>query len=203
MYIFDYDSTFSEMLRRCAGCILLGGLWLVCCVLVVTAGAGSAAVYYAVEKHIIRQEETLIGCFWQGFRESFGTATLTLLPLLAAGWLLSWDTYYFYRLLLQGSTFGMLCVAAALALVLLLLTATWAFAYIARFRDGVWAVLKNAFLLMLTHPLVNLKILFVWLTVLLCALFKPVLLILLPGFGCWLVCRSTEKVFARLIERKM
>lgn len=83
--MFQYDSAFSTLVRRVFGCLLLGVLWLVCCLPVVTVGAASCGLYYAVQKHIIREEGELFGCYWHAFKENFRTATLTWLVFLAVG----------------------------------------------------------------------------------------------------------------------
>lgn len=200
MHLFDYDSGFSLLLRRAASCLLLGCLWLVCCIPVVTIGAGSAALYYAVEKAVIREEGHVFSGFWHGFRESFKTATCVWLVLLALGLFLGWDFRFFFQMLRGGSTEGMLCVVVGIMLAALALTAVYALSYAARFRDKVGRVLKNALLLMLVHPLVNLKLAVIGLVLALTALTYPPLVLVLPGFLCWLICLSMEKIFRRVSE---
>lgn len=198
MHLFDYDSGFSQLVRRVAGCLLLGILWLVCCIPVVTFGAGSSALYYAVEKYIIREEDHLLSSFWRGFRASFGTATQAWLIVLALGLFLGWDFYFFFQMLRGGNTEGMLCIVIGIMLILLCLVAVYTFSYIARFQDGIGRVLKNSLLLTLAHPLVNLKLIVIGLILVATVLIYPVLLVLLPGFLCWMICLSMEKIFQRI-----
>lgn len=200
MHLFDYDSGFSLLIRRAAGCLLLGCLWLVCCIPIITFGAGSAALYYAVEKAVIREEGHLFSCFWRSFQESFKTATCAWLAALALGLFLGWDFYFFFQMLRRGNPEGMLCVVVGIMLVLLALTVVYAFSYIARFQDKVGRVLKNSLLLMLAHPLVNLKLVVIGAILALTALIYPPLVLLLPGFLCWLICLSMEKIFRRISE---
>lgn len=198
MRLFDYDSGFSALFRRVTGCVLLGFLWLAGFLLVVPAGAASAAIYYTVEKHIIREEGNLFSCFWDSFRENFRTATLLWIIFLGVGLFLGWDFYFFFQLLRIGNAEGILCVVIGILFVLLLLLAVYAFSYTARFHDTTGRVLKNSLLLMLSHPLVNLKIALLGLLLLLTALAKPAVVLLLPGFFCWMICLSMEKIFTRI-----
>lgn len=198
MRLFDYDSGFSRLFRQVCACILLGLLWLVCCILIVPLGAGSAALYYTVEKNIIREEGHPLSVFWESFKENFKTATGVWLVLLALGLFLGWDFYIFYQMLQYDNPEGVLCVVIGILLALLLLTAVYAFSYIARFRDSMGRVLKNSFLLMLSHPLVNLKLVVVGLVIVLTLLIYPPLLLLEPGFLCWTIVQSMEKVFRRV-----
>lgn len=200
MHLFDYDSRFSLLIRRAAGCLLLGCLWLVCCIPVVTFGAGSSALYYALEKTVIREEGHLFSCFWRGFRESFKTSTCVWLVILVVGLFLCWDFYFFFQMLRGGNPEGMLCIVIGIMLALLALTAVYAFSYIARFQDRARRVLKNSLLLMLAHPLVNLKLAVIGVILALTVLIYPPLVVLLPGFLCWLICLSMEKIFRRISE---
>lgn len=198
MGLFDYDSTLSVLLRRLAGCFALGATWLICCLPVVTAGAASAALYATVEKHIIREEENLLIFFFRNFRENFKNGTLLWLVFLGLGLFLCWDLYFFLQMFRNGSPEGILWIVIAAMLLLQALTMVYAFSYTARFEDRVGRILKNSVLLMLTHPLVNLKLLVIFAVIALVLLTEPLLLVALPGFFCWTICTSMEKIFQRI-----
>lgn len=193
--MFQYDSGFSTLVRRVFGCLLLGVLWLVCCLPVVTVGAASCGLYYAVQKHIIKEEGELFGCYWQAFRENFRTATLSWLLLLAVGAFLGWDLAYFWQMMRAGSHKGVLGAFIFILLLLWALGVMYVFPYITRFEGSVKETLKNAFRLMLRHPPVNCKILVIYLIWVLSLLVKPIYVLALPGFCCWLLALSMEKVF--------
>lgn len=193
--MFQYDSGFSTLVRRVFGCLLLGVLWLVCCLPVVTVGTASCGLYYAVQKHIIREEGELFGCYWHAFKENFRPATLTWLVFLAVGAFLGWDLWYFWQLLLAGSQEGVLGAFILILLILLTLAVMYVFPYLTRFDDGPKQAIKNSFYLMLRHPLVNVKIFVIYLIWVLSLLVRPVYVLALPGFCCWLLALSMEKVF--------
>lgn len=201
MHIFDYDSGLSVLLRKCVGCVALGLLWLICMILVIPGGAGSAALYDGVNRHIIKEEGNLFPTFWDSFRENFKAATTVWLVVLGLGAFLCWDFYYFWQLAQAGDALGLLWIVTLLTIALLLLTAVYALSYTTRFEDKPLRILKNAFILALSHPLVNLKLIFIGLLLILTGMLQPMLLLLLPGFACWMICQSMEKLFQRLIEK--
>lgn len=197
--MFRYDSGLSQLLRKVYACLLINGLWLLCCLPVVTAGAATAGMCYAVEKYVLREESYPIAAFFKAFRRDFGQATLCWLLFLAAGAFLCWDFSYFWGLLEDGNAEGTLCVVIAVLLVLLVLTAVYAFFYLSRFEDRLGRVLKNALLLMLPHPLVNLRILALCVLLALCLVYQPYFLLFLPVVSCWLICLSMDKLFGKIV----
>lgn len=69
------------------------------------------------------------------------------------------------------------------------------FPYLTHFEDGPKQAIQNSFRLMLRHPLVNVKIFVIYLIWVLSLLVRPVYVLALPGFCCWLLALSMEKVF--------
>lgn len=201
MNLFQYESTFSTMVRKLLVCVLLSALWVVSCLPVVTAGAASLSLYDTARRYFLHEEGYPLRDYWSCFRREWKRSTLAWLPLLAAGVLFCWDIWYFMQMLANGDAEGSLFLLVAIMLILLLLTAVYTFAYLSRFQDTPFRAIKNAFLLMLVHPLVNLKIAVLGAVLVLAVLTQPAFLLILPGLFCWLLCRSTEKIFARLIRR--
>ena len=145
----DYDNPVIVLLRKVLSCLLLGLLWILSCLLILPGGIGTVSVYYAIEKHILREEDHTLSCFFRSFQENVWMASMVWFPFLFAGLFLVWDFYFFLPLLLAGRWQGYLCFPIGLLLVMLLLTAVYTFSYIARFRDTAKASVKNGFLLMM------------------------------------------------------
>ncbi len=139
------DSPFMQFLTKVANLIILNVLWLLCCVPVVTVGASTAAMYRVALQLARGTEESVIKPFFKAFRKDFWEATaLFVILLLVGGFVvgnvmaaLSWGT--FFR------------VASYILLALFALTATYVFPLLAQFEDGVWRILKNAFIMSLMN----------------------------------------------------
>lgn len=88
--MFRYDGAFGRFMNLLFDILYVGILWVLFCIPVVTAGASSAAAYYAMAK-CVRHKTGYVGReFLKAFRENFRQ----LLPL----------------------TIGFVCIAAVLAL---------------------------------------------------------------------------------------
>lgn len=134
---FDYNNNVFRVLGGLADCLILGALWIVCSIPVVTMGAATAAVYHAVNKSIVHGQG-------YAFRE-YCTALKTDLKQTTGAWLL-WgilaaflaaDLVVTRQFLAQGSALGALyyffIVLSAMALA-------WEFyltAYMARFEGTI------------------------------------------------------------------
>lgn len=49
---FNWDNKFMTAMSKASDAILLGILWIACCLPIVTVGASSAAFYYAYHKAV-------------------------------------------------------------------------------------------------------------------------------------------------------
>ena len=81
---FDYNNNVFRVLGGLADCLILGALWIVCSIPVVTMGAATAAVYHAVNKSIVHGQG-------YAFRE-YCTALKTDLKQTTGAWLLWGNT---------------------------------------------------------------------------------------------------------------
>ncbi len=76
--IFSYESTPMQILMFIGDLIILNFLYLLCCVPVFTIGAAQAGLYTAVRVLQDKEDDSSpVAAFFRGFRNGFGTVTLT------------------------------------------------------------------------------------------------------------------------------
>ena len=71
--VFDYNNKVFRVLGGLADCLILGALWIVCSIPVVTMGAATAAVYHAVNKSIVHGQGLCIPGILHGSESGFET----------------------------------------------------------------------------------------------------------------------------------
>lgn len=130
------ESKIGAVLTAVIEIVTAGLLWLLCSLPVVTLGASSTALYYAVVKCIRHERGGLTKSFFRAFRRDFKTATLIWLIFLAAGVLFAADIRAFSQMNGPLSTVGKILLLALLALF------PWVFAFISRFSNTVGGTLK-------------------------------------------------------------
>ena len=75
-------SRIGEVLSGLIDLIFAGLLWLVCSLPIITIGASSTALYYAVAKCVRHNRGRLASTFFHGFRSNFRQATVIWLLFL-------------------------------------------------------------------------------------------------------------------------
>ena len=188
------ESKIGAVLTAVIEIVTAGLLWLLCSLGVVTVGAASSALYYAVVKCIRHERGSLTKSFFKAFRRDFKTATLIWLLFLAAGLLFAADVWVFYAMSALLGTIGKLLLLALLAFF------PWVFAFVSRFSNTVGGTLKYCGYLALSHIgttfLMTVELigfgLVVWL--------MPPLVFILPGLVCLLLSLHIEPVFRPLTE---
>lgn len=189
-------SRISEVLSGLIDLIVAGLLWLVCSLPVITIGASTTALYYAVNKCVRHNRGRLTPTFFSGFRRNFRQATLIWLLMLAYVLVGLLDAYAFR---LMG--FGAGTVPYVLSFLFFLpplLLFPWVFAFVSRFQNTVSGTLKYCCWLALRHLKETLILAVELILLLLIAWLLPALIPFLPSSFCMMMSLSTEPVFRQL-----
>ncbi len=204
--IFNYNSPFVQFICKVADCILLSLMWIVSSLPVFTMGAASTALYYTVNKVILREEGTIWKEYWHCFRMNFKQATLSFLILILAMVFVAFDVLGLYQMAAGGENISIFSIIILILCVLLVMWFHYILPYISHFYDTTKTVFKNTLLLCISNfkRSLLLLILFVVVTFLLFATqYFPVLILLLILFlpsGYALMCASIlNKVFDKYI----
>ena len=147
--MFKLDSPLVNFLNKVADIMILGIVFMIACIPVITAGASFTAAYYMGFKMVKNEESYIIKGFFKAFRENFKQATILWLFVLVVAGVMAAD----YQIILySGISFASwvriamvsVTLVAALGLVFL-------FPLQARFQNTVKHTIKNAFLMALSH----------------------------------------------------
>ena len=147
-FSFHNNSPIGRAVGRLLELVGLNILWVLCCLPVVTAGAGTCALHFVLSPQR-NEDEGAFRCFFRSFRRNFKQATLLWLLVLVLGLLLAlclrivsfWDG--------AARTAGIVffCVPA----LLLLMVAGYGFPLLAQFEIPARRLIEDALLLALAH----------------------------------------------------
>lgn len=140
----DENDPFVRFISRVVDLCALDLLWVLLCLPVVTAGAATCALHYAIGR-MRRDQGGLFRGFFRSFAGNFRQATLVWLLLLAAsaGLIVSFSL----ALQMKGAMGIVLRVVLCVPLVLLLMVAVYAFPLLARFHVTLATLLSDCVLL--------------------------------------------------------
>ncbi len=127
--------------------MILNVLWIVCSLPVITFGASTIALYYALMKDAKDEGTHYVQLFFRSFKQNFRQGVIVgLIYLLSVAGLAY--AFYFYTLNLQsfgtmGSVMRIVCLAL---LVIVMMVFTYVFPLLAQFENTIWKTIKNALL---------------------------------------------------------
>ena len=201
MKFLNYESKLMSFLTNLTDYLLLGLLWLICSVPVITYGAATTAMLYTAAKAVRLGEGNVFPTFFQAFRREFKQATV--LWLLAIPLLLVLGVNF--SLIMQGDVPKALCFVLLPVIVFTLGWIQLWFGYLSRFGDTTRVILSNTFRMTIGS--------FLWVLALLILLAATValameimmiaapLLVLVPGIYAMFADKLLEKVFHKYLPQ--
>ncbi|BBI26330.1 YesL family protein [Enterococcus faecium] len=143
------SQAIMDKLSLVADYLLVGVLWLLCSVPLVTTGAATSAMYRTIYQCMFQKEGYVLGTFFKAFKQSFFQSSL-----IWTGYLVLASSFLLNRQQLAGS-YSLLSdaiqIVLGICLLVLLPLVVLVLAYIARFEDPLKIILRNCGLLALTH----------------------------------------------------
>lgn len=200
MRLFHLDSRFYRFMTRVGDCILLSLLWIVFSLPVVTCGAASSALYYAMHKALHDLGEGTVKEFWRGFKMNWKQATLVWLLNIALITFVVGDLFLIYRT--QGTSGIVFKAFAVYAIVAVTWTLFW-FPYLARFEDRIGTVLKNSFIFLTMNLGSSILLMAAFAAAVALTVFFyyiPLMPLFVPAVYAMCVDLVLEKVFARYMS---
>ena len=193
------ESKVMQLFYKITEMMLLSVLWIVASLPLITMGAASSALYYAVQKVIYSEEGTAWGEFWRGFRTNFKQATIIWIPimLLLVGAIA--DVIIVYLLSIAGESNKWASVPFLLLLAFGLMWLQYVFPYVARFEDRIKMILFNTFWMNLFHFIHSLFLLVAFIALVSMPFIFPILLpvafFFFPGLYMVIAVRILESRF--------
>ena len=193
------ESNFIGGFTKVIDTVVLGMLWLLCCIPVFTVGAASSALYYTYHKSV-RQDrghicKTFFGAFGSNFKQTTGIWLVLLVFMLLSGFAL------FVLLIFRQSipaagillSMGGIIMGSVLAWSLIL------FPYQARFENTAATVLKNSSVLAFANAPRALLLLLCFAGAIAVSVYKPATVSLAVALYIWLTNKLLEPVFRKLM----
>jgi len=149
--IFNVDNKFFRGVSKIIDCVWLSILWVMCCIPVVTAGAATTALYYAVNKAIKNDRGYASSEFFSAFKTNFKQSTFIWLIFLVLYIWLGIDYFVMKAYAEAGAAIGHIAIVFLVFGVIITMWGFYVFPYIARFENTTKNVLKNTALIAISN----------------------------------------------------
>lgn len=134
-----------RILNRIFDLIVLNVLWIIFSLPIVTIGASTTALYTVTLKMVRNEEGYLFREFWNGFRRNFRQSTIVWMILAFIGGFLGADLMILRRHPGVMGSLGMF--ALGIITLLYIIEVVFVFPLIAKFKNTLLAMMKNAILI--------------------------------------------------------
>ena len=200
--LFDYNGKFFSTMSKVADSIILGLLWLVCSIPVITIGASSSAFYYAYTKCVQQDRGSVLGAFFHGFKTCFKHATVSWLALIV---LAAVEIFDFFLLLAQGGASSIALILLAIVVLFMIgivLMALCLFPYIARYENTWIESVKNCILILFSNFFWVALLLPILLVAVLTAISIPFMILFAPSAYMFFANKILEHVFRKYMRKE-
>ena len=199
--LFNYENKFTYTFTKVIDAAVLGMLWLICSLPVLTLGASSAAFYYAFQKSVRHGSGYPTREFFHGFKANFKQATILWLVLIVLAVVLCLDL-----LILTGGVLDIglltpfLVVTSVVIFAILAMWGICAFPYMSRFDNNLGNMLKNSLIVTLAnlHWMLLLLALLIGCTVLFFVV--PVMSLFVPALYMLPLNGILERIFRKFMS---
>lgn len=197
---FNWDNRFFQALSKLVDCMALSALWFFCSLPIITFGASTSALYYAIHKSVRGNRGYMTKNFFHAFTKGFKQSTLSWLVLLIVQIILGMDAYITYQTLKAGNTLGTFFYFFLIMIVFSIIWACYLFPYIARFEDGVKTTLKNSLFMMIIHLPWSLLVLVLFALAAFVVYLFPILIFLIPALLFLTLDAVLERIFRKYMS---
>jgi len=191
---FSIDGPFYRFGQRLLDLVIVGSIWTLFSLPIVTMGATTTALYYVCTKKHSGDDVYIFKTFLKSFRENFVKATIIFLILVALGYFM-WMNLH----ILGQIDMGWLTIPVAVALWFVLfqiaLVATNAFCLLSRFDITISLTLRYALFMGYRNFFTTISNWVTLLAIFLASVFVPEIIFLIGGVYVYFSSFSFLKLF--------
>lgn len=179
--MFDMNNPVWQFIGKLVDATVLNICWFVCSLPIVTFGASTAALHYALMKDVADEETHYVRAFFKSFKQNLKQGIGLGLIVLVVGALLVFACRFYSTM--PGTFWGIVRGVAIACLILYVMTLQYVFALFARFDNKTSKLFVNAFFLSIRHIGWTVLMIFFFAAVVFVIFFMNFLPLILIGYG--------------------
>jgi uncharacterized membrane protein YesL len=202
---FNIDGGLVRFLSRASDICIIGIIWLICCLPIVTFGASTTAAYYTIIKVVKRQRGTLYREFIQALKKNFKDSVMIHCFYLVIEGFLVFNIYHAYQVLETRDSAMALNQLFIYAAFLLLMMAAGIYTYpaLSRFSMKRKELIQFSFIAMCRHLPITILLIAVFFALFGVMALLPVGIIFMPGISLYLYSLIMEPVLRKYMTEEM
>lgn len=197
---FSLNNPIMAGILKVMNCLLIGMLYLLCSLPIVTIAASTSALYYTVHKNLKQDRGYPANEFFHSFRENLKQCTYIWIGMLFVSLVFVGDIAIMKAIAENGHMWANSYVIFQGLLLLEMVYAIYVFAYCARIHDSIPNILKNAVFLMIKHPGSFFGVTAILLLGSVIVFILPPSIVIMPVVMMWFISILLEKLFYRYMR---
>ena len=193
---FSVDGKSHKIGSILADILLIGLLWTVFSIPIITAGATTTALYYVCTKRVSGKGGYIFSDFLRSFKDNFFKSTIIFLILTLLSYVV-WLNFQLLDLVDVGVLYLPIITALFFVFMQIIAIATNVFCILARFDTTIFQAMKSALFMAYRHILLVFTNLFLLLIITIAAFLFPVLIIFMMGIYIYFSSFLFIKMFTR------
>ena len=197
--MFSPDGNLYKTMSTLFDILMIGILWFLCCLPLITVGAGTTAAYYTMSKVVRFKTGYLFKEFWRSFKTNFKQSLIPTIITQLVIVVLVLDIYYVWnnRSKLNDSLFIILSGVTFLFLA----CATYFGPFLSRFTKKNFALFKMSAYGAFRFLPITVLILVVFVVMVIGIYLLPWAIVVFPGLFMYLLTYPMEYVMRRFMKR--
>lgn len=200
--LFNYDNGLMTTLGKICDCMILSILWCVCSIPIVTVGASTTALYYAVNKSVRYNRGYAYKEFFSAFKSNFKQGTIVWLVNLGLLLFGAYDCYILYQLRENISGAGIIMAVIIALYIFLIMWMTYVYPYMARFALPTKALMKNCIIISIASLGWSLLLLILFMVAVVAFIGVPMIGLFIPVIYMVIANRILERVFRKYMSEE-
>lgn len=195
------DSPIVDKTNQIADIIILGFLWLLTSIPIITMGPASIALYYAVVKSVRKKHDTAVKAFFHSFKENFKQGIIATLLYFGYGCIIIYYVTLSRNHLIFQENIYLTVVMGIVIISPFVFTVLYIFPIISRFENklvkqifyAIHMAVGNIFSTGIMFAVLFITCFFIYLF--------PFFIIIFPGFLAYFSSLFIEKIFKKYTKQ--
>lgn len=193
---FSHNSPLIRFLTMVADVMIIGVLWLVTSIALITIGASTTAAFYVMMRRISNRESSIVSEYFSAFKSNFVNATKVFITIAVAATIIITNIL---NAQISG-TFDIILYALQILLAIeLLFICVHIFPLASRFELKYMQLFKMALIIANKHIFISITHVAAFVAIVWVCLSAPVTLLFVFGFYCWASSYMLIKVYRKYI----
>ncbi|MCI8605572.1 MAG: DUF624 domain-containing protein [Hungatella sp.] len=198
--LFNPENRFWNFMNKITDVFVLGILWFLFSIPVITAGAATTSLYQFTLKQADDEEGYVFKSFVRAFTKNFKQATILWLLVLAAAGFLAVDLWACMQIAIP-SWVRVVCFGVLLCLSLIFaLTALYLFPVLSRFHLPIKTILPHSFIMAMGNLYISVTVLVTYIIFGVLSFYIPILFPVFMALAAFISSYLFRYVFTRYQE---